>query len=143
MCSLLRCIVVCSILVINLAPSPSCLLQDCLRMLVPGIPILACVRSPPAITLCKAGVGKRVQSASICLNYISKEPNHPHCLSGNGRSCNKAQTTVTHKYHGSSESLEEAATLAGDLNKIHPQLVVKISFNFLPLTLTKIFEESF
>lgn len=50
---------------------------------------------------------------------------------------------MTHKYHGSSESLEEAATLAGDLNKIHPQLVVKISFNFLPLTLTKIFEESF
>lgn len=137
------CLVVCSILVINLACSPSCLLQDCLRMLFPGIPVLACVRSPPALTLCKTRVGERVQSASICLNYISKELNHPHRLSGNGQSCNRAQTTVTHKYHGSCESHEEAATLAGDLNKIHPQPVVRISFNFLPLTLTNIFEESF
>lgn len=55
----------------------------------------------------------------------------PHLLSSNGLSCNKVRTTVSHRFHRTSESLQEAATLAGDQNEVHP-LVVKLTVSFLP-----------
>lgn len=60
----------------------------------------------------------------------------PHLLSSNGLSRNKVRTTVSHRFHRTSESLQEAATLAGDLNKVHP-LVVKLAVSFLPPPSTK------
>lgn len=59
-----------------------------------------------------------------------------HLLASNGPSHNKVRTTVSHRFHKNSESLQETATLAGDLTKIHSP-VVKLSLSFLQETVTK------
>lgn len=59
----------------------------------------------------------------------------PH-LARNGLSHNKVRTTVSHRFHRTSESCQEAATLAGELNKVDP-LVVKLTLSFLPPPSTK------
>lgn len=60
----------------------------------------------------------------------------PHLPASNGPSHNKVKTTVSHRFHKNGESLQETATLAGDLTKVHTP-VVKLPLCFLQETVTE------
>lgn len=59
-----------------------------------------------------------------------------HLLASNGPSHNKVRTTMSQRFRKNSESLQETATLAGDLTKVHTP-VVKLPLSFLQETVTK------
>lgn len=104
-------------------------------ILTPSSDPSARIHQPPPCTRLGSG-WKGAVSFDMSKLYIWGTFATPHLLASNGPSHNKVRTTVSHRFHKNSESLQETATLAGDLTKVCTP-VVKIPLNSLQETVAK------
>lgn len=104
-------------------------------ILTPSSGPSALTHQPPPCTRLESG-WKGAVSFNMSKLYSWGTFATPHLLASNGPNHNKVRTTVSHRFHKNSESLQETATIAGDVTEVHTP-VVKLPLSFLQETLTK------